>query len=300
MTEVDTRIGNESPDNGGPDDGQARRWPSDRARRFLRSPSGVFGTVLLLALTAFALAGPFWPRSYRQLDFPRNARPSGEHPLGTDQLGADVFAQLIRATLHAVPLALNAALVAGAVGVTLASLASHLRGTGRAAVAWVVDLALVAAVLSMFALLGSQEVPATNVRVGVPRWALPAMFLLTAWVTLGAVLRAARRRGWHPTAELVTLNVVLAACFAPLYEYRLGFLGYGPRPPETSLPMLLSIYRHDFDERWWLFAAPFSVMVLIPIAVYFVAIGLRDAWPEPAPVGGTLHAAYTVHRHGDA
>ena len=69
------------------------------AYRSSRPPLLIAGGALLSLLLLFGfLGGPLWKHSYASTEFGRHLAPSLDHPLGTDLLGADMMAQLIRGT----------------------------------------------------------------------------------------------------------------------------------------------------------------------------------------------------------
>jgi len=238
----------------------------------------VIGTAMLLALGLFAVVGGrTWRHSYRTLGYDQFADPSGDHPFGTDRIGADMLAQVMRGTWHSLPVALGAAVLAGGVGVVLLLLAAHLRRGGHGAIGRVVDLVLLLGPVAMVAALMTHRAAFGIDRYGYELSQVTPILFLIGWLVLAALLRAVRGRGWPTTADLVIVNVVLAVCFANLYQPRLRLMGYGPQIPEFSLAQQLTFQRSQLDEHWWLYAAPFAFLVLVPLAIYFVAVGLRDA-----------------------
>ena len=80
--------------------GQPRRSASILAltwRRFLRSPGGLLGLMLVTLLIATAVFAP-WIAPYPPLQMDRGAiyaPPSGRHLLGADELGRDMLSRLI-------------------------------------------------------------------------------------------------------------------------------------------------------------------------------------------------------------
>lgn len=67
-------------------------------RRFLRSRTAVASLVLLAVMFVGCYAlPPLLPYSYADLDYSALlAPPSGRHPLGTNALGQDLLAQILR------------------------------------------------------------------------------------------------------------------------------------------------------------------------------------------------------------
>ena len=63
-----------------------------------------------------------------------------------------------------------------------------------------------------------------------------------------------------------------------IFESALSFLGYGVRPPDTSLGLLISQYQNAFQTRPWLFWWPGLFILGIALSVNFLGDGLRDAF----------------------
>ena len=96
------------------------------ARRFARNKSAVAGLVIFLLLALLAVVGPFVARfAYDDLDFGALKQPpSTAHWLGTDIVGADMFALTIRGLGRSLLIGLIASLgitvIAAFVGTSIA------------------------------------------------------------------------------------------------------------------------------------------------------------------------------------
>ncbi len=68
-------------------------------RRFRRHRLAVASGVVLLLLIAAVTLGPFiWPVAINEIDFTAKLQgPSWAHPLGTDDLGQDLLAEIVGA-----------------------------------------------------------------------------------------------------------------------------------------------------------------------------------------------------------
>ena len=65
---------------------------------------------------------------------------------------------------------------------------------------------------------------------------------------------------------------------AILAETALSYLGFGVRPPDVSLGLLISQYQDTFSISPWLFWWPGALIVSIALCVNFIGDGLRDAF----------------------
>ena len=68
-------------------------------RRFFRNPGAVLGLALLILLILVALLGPLVAGDPLEQNLLERLKPPGPgHPLGTDQLGRDVWARVVHGT----------------------------------------------------------------------------------------------------------------------------------------------------------------------------------------------------------
>jgi peptide/nickel transport system permease protein len=64
-----------------------------------------------------------------------------------------------------------------------------------------------------------------------------------------------------------------------LVETALSFLGFGVRPPDTSLGTLVSNGQTAIQDGFpWLFYFPALFIILIVLSINFIGDGLRDAF----------------------
>ena len=66
-------------------------------RRFRRHKLAMAGLVVLALITILVLLGPLiWPVAINDIDFTARLKgPSWRHPMGTDDLGQDLFARML-------------------------------------------------------------------------------------------------------------------------------------------------------------------------------------------------------------
>jgi peptide/nickel transport system permease protein len=86
------------------------------------------------------------------------------------------------------------------------------------------------------------------------------------------------------TMGVIIVNATFAIAGAILLESSLSYLGFGVKPPESSLGLLISQYQNAFTTRPYLFWWPGMIIVTIALSVNFLGDGLRDAF-DPRQVG---------------
>jgi peptide/nickel transport system permease protein len=115
-------------------------------RRLLRQPIAVVCLLFFFALLIIAIVSPLiWPDVATQQSGDLSAigqGPSRDHPLGTDTLGRDVLQRLLVGTRVTVIGALEAVIVALAIGVPVGLVAGYLGGTVDRVIGWLTDLVL--------------------------------------------------------------------------------------------------------------------------------------------------------------
>ncbi len=113
-------------------------------RRFLRHRLAVVGVVLfsMIALAAFfaPLLTPYDPAEQDLFNIAQP--PSPEHPLGTDELGRDLWARVLYGGRVSLTVGISAALISTLIGVTVGAIAGYYGGTIDNLLMRLVDLLL--------------------------------------------------------------------------------------------------------------------------------------------------------------
>ncbi|WP_344420541.1 ABC transporter permease [Amycolatopsis minnesotensis] len=264
-------------------------------RRFRRHRLAMAGVVALAVLVLAVLIVPlWWPHDYGDASFPPFVPPNAEFPLGTNKIGLDMLAQIVRGTQLSLLIAVTVSIVATTLGVALGSLAGYRRGFTDAAVSRLTDLFLIVPQIAVAAIL---------VKVFDGSWFTVALILSafywtqSARITRGEAMSLAQREfvesaraAGAGTARIITrhllpnmtgtiaVNATLAVAQAVLLEAGLSFVGLGVQLPDTSLGRIIFDNYTQFSGRPWLFFWPFGVLVLISLALNFIGDGLRDAF----------------------
>lgn len=213
-------------------------------RAFRRNPLGMGSLGVILLLAAVAVAAPLiaeFPSGYGAAIL---MPPSAEHPFGTDDLGRDIFAQVVWGTRVSLVIGFAASFLAILIGVAVGVLAAYARLL-NAPLSMLVDVSLALPVLPLMILVAALVGPSVETLVLV--------IALFAWPEVARIVRsqalavvglpyvdAARTIGgshlWIMTrhllpavAPIIVVSVVLTASRAVLSEAGLSFLGLRPR-----------------------------------------------------------------------
>ncbi len=113
-------------------------------RRFRRHRLAVASLVVLTLMVAAIALGPLlWRVPIDDIDFSAQlARPSIEHPFGTDDLGQDLLAEMIYGGRISLAVGLAAMVVAVVVGLLVGVVSGMATGWLDAALMWLTDLFL--------------------------------------------------------------------------------------------------------------------------------------------------------------
>ena len=253
---------------------RSRGYWNDALRRVLRSPSGVAGLVIVLAITAIALIGPlFITWTYYEQDLEavvanRGAIPPGvdpAHPLGTDRLGRDQLARVVDGAQVSLTVALIAQLVVVAIGVPVGLLAGWRGGKVETALMRFTDIIgtfpdllfiiMVSAAVVDTPLFRLQNgLLTTFVAIGLISWVGTARLVrgqtlslkqkedIEAARAIGVPENTIARRHILPQAMgPIAVAVSIGIPMAILAESTLSFLGLGVQMPRASWGGLIDI-----------------------------------------------------------
>ncbi len=275
-------------------------------RRFRRNKAAVAGLAIFVLLALLALVGPFLTHwKYDDLDFlALKQPPSAKHWLGTDIVGADMFALAVRglgrSLLIGVIASLGITVIAAFVGTAIA----YFEGWREKVGVWIIDMLLV---IPTFFLLAIMVKGAT----GTSGWLwLTAALTIFGWVGYSRILRSIalslREREYISAAKfmgvpaftilrrhmipnlgsILIIQTVLGVVYAVQAETGLSFLGFGINPPDTSLGVLIRAGSGTLLTAPWMFLEPAALLLALCFSMTMVGDGLRDALDPSSASGG--------------
>jgi len=266
-------------------------------RRFLRHRLAVFGALVVFALVVMAVLAPTIARQdpYYQDYSALKAAPTGEHLLGTDALGRDVWARLIYATRVSLSVGLVAVLIYTIIGTVLGAVAGYYGGVVDTVIMRITDVVmcfpLLIIIITVVALVGPSLYNIMAV-IGLVAWPSIARLVRGQFLSLRQqeFVTAARCLGvpggriiWRHVLPNCVGPITVAATFgmagAILTEASLSFLGLGVPPPQSSWGQMLNEAQKlsILEGMPWLWVPPGVMIALTVLCVNFVGDGLRDA-----------------------
>lgn len=263
-------------------------------RRFLRHRAAMAGSIVFLLLILFAVLGGILWNAGIAPDYEQFLPISGTHPFGTDDLGRDMLALVIKGTQFSLLIAAVVAVVSTTLGVALGAWAGYKGGFQDTLINRLVEL---------FLILPSTVVVAVMSYRFEGSWIMVSLFLgLTLWMSVARIIRgmvlslrekeyveAARALGASTfrivfrhivpnTADVIIVNATLTVALAVLNEAALSFIGLGVKPPDTSLGLVLNQTQAYLPtDHAVLFWIPLGFIVALSLCVNFIGDGLRDA-----------------------
>jgi peptide/nickel transport system permease protein len=275
-------------------------------RRYRRHKLAVVSAVLLLALVAAVVFGPYvWRVGINEIDFTaRLEGPSFAHPFGTDDLGQDILARMISGGRISLAVGFAAMIVSVLVGTLIGALAGMSRGWVGHFLMWLTDLFLALPQLPLLLLLiylfrdGLKAAFGPEggifilivVVIGGLRWMPVARLVRAQFLSLREkeFVEAARALGASRARQVIrhilpnALGPVIIAgtidvAAAIIAESTLSFLGLGFPPDTPTWGRLLFDAKDylDIAAHWALF--PGAAIFIAVVAVNFIGDGLRDA-----------------------
>jgi ABC-type dipeptide/oligopeptide/nickel transport system permease subunit len=267
-------------------------------RRFLAHRLAVASLVVFLVVVVLSLiGGRLWKYGYADITDEFSSPPSLEHPMGTDDIGHDSLAQVLRGSQKSVQVALMVAFLSTTAGAVIGALAGYYRGWVDSALMRFTDLVLTIPSIAILAVLAS------TVTSQAGNWFFIGLVLsVLLWTYIARVVRgtflslrekefveAARALGASDTRIMfrhllpnatgsIIVNATVTVAVAILTETALSYLGLGIQAPDTSLGLLIGAGQQAATTRPWLFYFPGLIIVIIALTVNFIGDGLRDAF----------------------
>lgn len=269
-------------------------------RRIAGLPVGVLfaafwlGTMIIVALGAEFLR----PYSITAFDLKARLMPPVlfggvfAHPLGTDELGRDVFSRLLLSIRMSLLIAFFGTLIATTLGTALGFLAAHFRGRLEAVILMAIDfqasMPFMIIALSVLAFFGNSLLLFIGL-MGFHSWERYARIArgLTLAANEQGYAAAVRQLGAGPgriyglhilpnIASTLIVSMTLTFPEIILLESGLSFLGLGVQPPLTSLGNMVGYGREYITRAPWIMLAPAGVIVLTTLSISLLGDWLRD------------------------
>jgi peptide/nickel transport system permease protein len=219
--------------------------------------------------------------------------PSPQHPLGTDQLGRDVFSRMLHGSRISLSVGFVAVAISILIGILVGALAGYYGGWVDSLLMRFVDIMICFPsfflILTVVALLGPSLLKVMFV-IGITSWMGTSRFVRAEFLSLRErdFVQAAQALGVRdlriifrhilPNALApVFVTATLDVATAILVEAGLSFLGFGAQPPAPSWGNILTEGRTYIFDAWWLTIFPGLAILITVLSFNLLGEGLRDA-----------------------
>lgn len=264
-------------------------------RKFRRNKLAVGGLVWVIIFILVGIFGPWIaPHNYAATNFlMANHPPTMQYPFGTDNLGHDMFSEIIWSVQNALEIAFGATLVSFVIGAALGLWAGLSGG--------IVDMIIMRMVDFMFAFpaffldlilvakFGLGMMPIL-MAIGITGWAGYARLIRALVLSLrnGEMVEAARALGGTPFHIMrryllpnVLNNMAVALAFGIPGDLTitagLSVVGMGLKPPMPSFGNMVAQAGAQILGYPWLLYFPAGIFAITLLSFLFVADGLQEA-----------------------
>lgn len=261
-----------------------------------RDHLAMIGVVLVVLIVGSALFAPYIvPHDPDKINVRNRLKaPSGEHLLGTDQLGRDVFSRVIMGSRIALQVALISIAVAGGIGLALGMLAGYgprwldavlivLFDTVRSFPTIMFALAVVTlmgpSLNTVILVVIVTSIPVYGRIVRSQTQSLRNNDFIMAERAMGA--GTLRVLGRHMLPNVIGPLLIIASMDIPVVvtiEAGLSFLGLGVRPPTASWGTILNDGYAFIRNTPWLVIAGGAPLILTTLGFTFLGETLRDVF----------------------
>jgi len=262
-----------------------------------RSPLSLIGLCLVVLFLFVAMIGPLiitHPEDIRgaiHLD-QKLKPPSSVHPFGTDEVGRDIYTQVIIGTRLSLQIGLIIILIAMGIGIPLGMAAGYMGGWLNEVIMRITDIFLsVPGLLLALAIVGALGPGIKNAMIALSLVWWPGYVRLVQGKTLAlreeSFVEAARSLGaskfrllfFHLLPNCASPIIVKASMdmgMAILFAANLGFIGVGAQPPEPEWGAMISAGRNYLPDHWWLATFPGMAILVTVLGFNLLGDGLRD------------------------
>lgn len=255
------------------------------------------GIILIAVLLIAAIVGPSFidKAATRPVYAPFNQAPSSQYPLGTDDVGRDLFALLIYGLGPTLSIGVIAGGIGTVIGVSLGLISGYFRGPIDVVIRTVSDITLTIPTLVILILIASYtsttSIEGTAVIVGLLAWAGPTRQIRAQMLSLRerAFVRIARLTKMN-SFEIIFLELmpnlmpyILAGFISSiaggiLASVGLQLLGIGPLLTPNMGMTLNSAFSGGAMIRgfWWWWAPPVIILAVLFFATFMITLALDE------------------------
>jgi peptide/nickel transport system permease protein len=259
-----------------------------------RHPTIIFGTVLLLLMTAMAVFAPFLGTVDPQALAPirRLKWPSPEYWFGTDMLGRDVYSRTIYGARVSLIVGISVAILSTGLGLVIGVVAGFTRWVDAVVMRIMDGLMSIPEILIAIALMALTRASMGNVIFAITVAQVPRVTRLVRGIVLTLreqpYVEAAIASGtgftrilWRHIVPNTLPPLLVQGTFitasAMITEAILSFIGAGTPPNIPSWGNIMAEGRSLFQIAYYIVLFPGIMLSVTVLAINLLGDGLRDA-----------------------
>ena len=305
-------------------------------RRFFRSKLSVAGLIMLASLFLFCWMGPVFYQQWEETESDRSgaveysvqevrdedtgevifvqmivtntgvnmlASPSGEHLLGTDEQGMDIFTRLMYGGRLSLTISFLAVFLTSALGIIIGGVAGYYGGVVDNIIMRICDVLMCLPTLPLMLIIGT-VLDSNGVSQDYYIYLLMGLLSVFSWPGMARLVRgqilflreqeymvAAEAMGYSTPRRIfkhlipnilpqILVSMTMSLGSMILYESTLSYLGLGVRIPYASWGTMIEIIskRTDILQNNFNVWGPAGICIIIAVLGFnFIGDGLRDA-----------------------
>lgn len=302
-------------------------------RRFFRSKLSIIGLCMLIFLFAFSWLGPVVYNRWGEIEVDRVGRmeyetvtmgtengeefitiiaannginkladPSGDHILGTDEQGMDIFTRLMYGGRLSLTISFLSVFLTSALGIVLGGIAGYYGGTVDNIIMRICDVLMCLPTLPLMLIIGT-VLDANKVPQEFYIYLLMGILSLFSWPGMARLVRgqilflreqeymvAAEAMGYSTPRRIfkhlipnilpqILVSMTLSLGSMILYESTLSYLGLGVKIPYASWgTMIEASQRPEILQNYLNVWVPSGICIILAVLGFnFIGDGLRDA-----------------------
>lgn len=264
-------------------------------RQTMREKGGRLGLTLVVLIVAMVVIGMLFAGNPNQIHIQeRFLGPSLAHPLGTDNLGRDLFARIAWGTRTALIISLLVVGISLIGGLLVGIAAARAGGAVDRGIIVILDIIssfpiyiLVFALVALYG-AGIDRLIAVIAFYFLPQFSRMARTQAQALMHRPFIEaeRLMGLAGWkimlrHFVPNVIGPMIVLAGMNLPVaitVEAAISFLGLGVQPPQASLGSLIHDGYVYLSQSWWPTIGSAAVLAIVTLGCTLLAEATRDAF----------------------
>jgi peptide/nickel transport system permease protein len=263
--------------------------------RLKKNKAAIVCLFVILVIFLIAILAPvIAPYPYAQQDYSNTfAPPSGEHLLGTDQLGRDILSRLIYGAGQSLQLGVISTAIASVIGILIGAIAGYYGSWTDTLIMRFFDIyqsiPMFLLCITLAAVMGPSLTNAT-LAIGISMIPGPARMMRASILSIREMEYVEAAKAINDGSARIIRKYIIPNAIAPLIVFvtmnigmnilagsALSFIGLGAQPPVPEWGALVADARNIMRDHGTLALYPGICIMITVLAFNLLGDGLRDA-----------------------